>query len=216
LRHRDTYLVAMRHALARTFLLAVLALATVPTGVGAQTPIPLGEISRYINSLTKAKAEFTQLNADGSISTGTLYLHRPGRARFEYDPPEPALVIAGGGTLAIFDRKSNQPPEQYPLRRTPLSVILERNVDLSRAGMVTGHRAEGNTTIVTAQDPESPEAGAIRLVFTAGPVELRQWVIVGQDGSETTVVLGELLRDVELTSFLFNIPLEVDRILGRN
>lgn len=206
----------MTRHLARLIFAATFALALGPLPALAQSAIPLAEISRYINSLTRAKAEFTQLNADGSISTGTLYLHRPGRARFEYDPPEQALVIAGGGTVAIFDRKSNQPPEQYPLRRTPLSVILARDVDLSRAGMVTGHRAEGNTTIVTAQDPESPEAGAIRLVFTANPVELRQWVIVGQDGSETTVVLGELLRDVELTSFLFNIPLEVDRILGRN
>ncbi len=46
-----------------------------------------------------------------------LYIKRPGRARFEYAPPdeEPGAWQAAG-SVAIFDAKSNQPPEQYPLR----------------------------------------------------------------------------------------------------
>ena len=33
--------------------------------------IPLNEISRYLNSIKTAQADFTQVNADGSVSTGT-------------------------------------------------------------------------------------------------------------------------------------------------
>lgn len=132
---------------------ATLGLAAMPAQAA---PIPLAQLSQYLNSLTTAQAGFTQINNDGTISTGTLYINRPGRMRFDYNPPEQMLVMAGGGQVAVFDAKSNsRRPEQYPLSETPLSIILEQNVNLGRAGMVQGHRQDGNKTIVTAQDPSA-------------------------------------------------------------
>jgi outer membrane lipoprotein-sorting protein len=173
--------------------------------------IPLSDLSRYLNGLTTAESDFTQVNADGSISTGRLYIKRPGRARFEYAPPDRSLVLAGGGQVAIFDAKSNQPPEQYPLRRTPLNLILDETVDLGRAKMVVGHVEVEDTTRVMAQDPENPEYGTIELVFTANPVELRQWIITDDLGSQTTVILGEMVKGGDLAPSLFNITLETER-----
>ncbi|MCC6006860.1 MAG: outer membrane lipoprotein carrier protein LolA, partial [Rhodobacteraceae bacterium] len=161
------------------------------------------------------QGQFTQLNADGSVSTGTIYLHRPGRIRFEYDPPEPALVMAGGGTVAVFDLKTRAAPEQFPLSRTPLSLILARDVNLARSGMVIAHDSDGLSTSVVLQDPEQPELGHIRLIFTADPVELRQWVIRDGGGQETTVILGDLERGASLPPRLFDIGAEADRITGR-
>jgi len=114
------------------------------------------------------------------------------------------LVVAGASTVVIFDKKSNQPSETYPLSRTPLSIILARQVNLGRAKMVTGHSYDGTATIVTAQDPEHPEYGNIQLKFTANPVELRQWIIDNGSGSRTTVVLGDLQKGVNLSSSLFD------------
>lgn len=170
----------------------------------AAQKLSLGAISGYLNDLQTAKGEFTQINDDGTISTGTLYIKRPGRVRFEYNPPEQALVVAGASTVVIFDKKSNQPSETYPLSRTPLSIILARQVNLGRAKMVTGHSYDGTATIVTAQDPEHPEYGNIQLKFTANPVELRQWIIDNGSGSRTTVVLGDLQKGVNLSSSLFD------------
>ncbi len=191
----------------RTALLAPLALATFLAPAAAE-PIPLPDLSAYLNGMTTAEAEFTQLNADGTIATGKLYIRRPGRVRFEYAPPDRNLVLASGGQVAIFDGKSNQPPEQYPLKKTPLNLILADRVDLGRARMVVGHTEDGNTTRVRAQDPENPEYGSIELVFTANPVELRQWVIRDDAGSETTVILGEMRKGGNLPASLFNLASE--------
>jgi outer membrane lipoprotein-sorting protein len=190
----------------RTALLAPLALL-VPLPALAER-IPLATISDYLNGLTTVEADFTQINSDGSISTGKIYIKRPGRVRFEYAPPDRSLVIAGGQQVAIFDAKSNQPPEQYPLRRTPLNLILAENIDLGRASMVVGHEDDGTSTRVRAQDPEHPEYGTIDLVFTANPVELRQWVITDDLGAQTTVVLGELKKGGTLGARLFDISAE--------
>ncbi|MCW8844041.1 MAG: outer membrane lipoprotein carrier protein LolA [Rhodobacteraceae bacterium] len=170
--------------------------------------LPLAEVSAYLNDLKTVEAAFTQINDDGSISTGRLYMKRPGRIRFEYDPPEKAMVLASGNTVAIFDGRSNQPPESYPLQRTPLSVILEEQVDLGRADMVTDHVYDGTITRVRAQDPEHPEYGSIDMMFTAGPVELRQWIINDGNGGRTTVILGEMETGQELGNSLFSIQLQ--------
>jgi outer membrane lipoprotein-sorting protein len=192
----------------RTLIVSALALAALPRAAAA-APIPLAELSRYLNGLTAAEADFTQVNGDGSISTGRLIIQRPGRVRFEYAPPDRTLVMAGGGTVAVFDAKSNQPPEQYPLQRTPLNLILARNVDLTRARMVVDHREAEGTTRVRAQDPDNPDYGSIELVFTRDPVALRQWIIRNDTG-ETTVILGELRQGGRYPAALFNIGLEIE------
>jgi outer membrane lipoprotein-sorting protein len=170
--------------------------------------LSLSEISRYLNSLTTAEATFTQTNADGSTARGTLYIKRPGRARFEYAPPEKSLVIAGAGQVAIFDAKSNQPPEQYPLKRTPLNLILAPNVNLATAKMVVGHRQEGDRTIVVAQDPEKPEYGTIEMVFSSNPTTLRAWVVTDDQGNRTRVDLDQLETGGRFSAFLFDITAE--------
>lgn len=185
-------------------LLAGCALAMSTTAALAQGKVSLSAISTYLNGLTTVTAPFVQYNGDGSKSTGQLYLHRPGRMRFEYDPPNGATVVAGTGAVVIHDPKSNQPPESYPLKRTPLSLILDRNVNLGRADMIVGHRREGDTTVVTAQDPKNPEYGRIDLVFSGNPLELRKWVIHDNGGGQTTTVLGELTKGQKLSSSLFN------------
>lgn len=172
-------------------------------------PLPLSAISTYLNALETAQGKFTQINPDGTIATGSIAIHRPGRVRFDYDPPDPALVMAGGGTVAIFDRKSNEPPQQFPLKRTPLSVILEREVDLSTANMVTDHREDGPSTVLRAQDPENPEIGYIELYFTAEPTELRKWVISDESGSQTTIILAGMERDIRLNASLFSVQDEI-------
>lgn len=175
----------------------------------AADKVSLNAISRYLNGLSTAKSAFTQINDDGSISTGTIFIKRPGRVRFEYDPPNKALVLASGGAVVIFDPKTNEPPESYPLDRTPLSIILARNVNLSRAEMVTGHAYDGTSTTVTAQDPEHPEYGNIQLKFTGQPVELRQWVINDDAGSRTTVILGELVKGGSMNDSIFRPDLAI-------
>jgi outer membrane lipoprotein-sorting protein len=190
----------MKHLLTAAFFALSL------SGPALADKLPLNSISKYLNGLSTAKGAFTQINDDGTISTGTIYIKRPGRVRFEYNPPESALVVASAGAVVIVDTKSNQPPESYPLDRTPLSIILARNVDLGRARMVVGHSYDGTSTTVTAQDPDNPDYGNIQMVFTGPSVELRQWVINDNAGSTTTVVLGELTKGVAMSDKLFRPP----------
>ena len=196
-------------------LLAPLALLALSAPAFADK-IALKDLSAYLNKLATVTSDFTQVNADGTVSLGKIYIKRPGRVRFEYAPPDKSLVLASAETVAIFDGKSNQPAEEYPLKRTPLNLILAPKIDLGRAKMVVGHKEVENTTRVVAQDPEHPEYGTIELVFTANPVTLRQWVITDDLGQQTTVILGELQAVGDLKGSLFNIVEEKNRRKTKN
>jgi len=195
------------------FLAPVLALTL--AAPAAAEKLSLNALSQYLNAMKTAKGAFTQINDDGTISTGTIYIKRPGKIRFEYNPPEETLVLASANTVAIFDPKTNQGPESYPLAKTPLSIILARTVDLASANMVTGHSFDGTATVITAQDPAHPEYGNIQLKFTGSPVELRQWIINDDGGSSTTVVLGELAKGGALPNALFDIDANTKTRGGR-
>ena len=130
-------------------LIAAVAL-TLFAGAASAQQLSLSQISAYLNQLQTAQGGFTQINSDGTLSTGQIYIKRPGRIRFEYNAPSDSMVLAGGGQLAIFDARSNTGPDRYPLNQTPLSIILQPNVDLGRESMVTNVATDGTTTTVTA------------------------------------------------------------------
>lgn len=191
-----------------TFACAVL-VAT--TGQGWAEKLSLPVLSQYLNGLTTVQAQFTQINPDGTLSTGKILIKRPGKIRFEYDPPNNALVMASAGALAIFDPKGNPQPESYPLNKTPLGLLLDKNIDLQRANMVVGHIYDGTATQVSVQDPQHPERGRMDLVFTGPTPELRQWVVHNENGEQTIVVLNDMQRDVAIRDYLFNVLREIDQ-----
>jgi len=193
----------------RILSLIAAAALTLFAGAASAQQLSLSQISAYLNQLQTAQGGFTQINADGTLSTGQIYIKRPGRIRFEYNAPSDSMVLASGGQLAIFDARSNTGPDRYPLNQTPLSIILQPNVDLGRESMVTNVATDGTTTTVTAQDPDNPDYGSIQMVFTANPIELRQWVVTDDLGAETTVILNDLISGGVIRDILFNIQAEM-------
>ncbi len=186
--------------------------ACLVTAPAAADRLSLKEVSTYLNTLTNARADFVQVNGDGSRSSGTLTLKRPGRARFEYDPPnEAALVLASGGQVAVFDDRASGRPEQYALRQTPLNILLARNVDLTRTRMVTGHGEQGDRTIVQAQDPDHPEYGTIWMYFNQNPVRLSEWLITSDTGEKTRIILEPFTNPGNLPPSLFDVSREIGR-----
>lgn len=185
------------------FKIAVTSLCLIPNFAFAEK-LSLGQISAYLNQLTSAKGAFTQVNPDKTLSKGDFMIKRPGRMRFEYAKPNPALVVASSGQVAVFDKKSKSGPQMFPIGKTPLGLILRKNVNLGTSGMVIKHIQDGPATKVVAQDPKHPKYGNIELVFTENPIELRQWIVTDQAGKKTTVVLGKLSKS-QLSQRLFDI-----------
>jgi outer membrane lipoprotein-sorting protein len=167
--------------------------------------ISLNKISDYINGLTTLQADFEQINSDGSIDTGKLYIRRPGKMRLEYTAPNNALVIAGAGSVAIFDDKSKNGPTLFPLKKTPLNLLLKKNVDLYKNEMITEHTANNENTFIVAKDPKRKSQGSIKMVFSNSPVSLQGWTITNQSNQKTKIILDKLDKKTKIPLYLFNI-----------
>ena len=157
------------------------------------------------------QANFAQLTSDGHRSKGTLYMQRPGRARFEYEDQD-VLVMASGGQVGIFDGGSNSKrAERYPLSRTPLHLFLERNPNLADRSMVFKTGYANGLTSVWARDPRNPEYGHIELRFASDPVRLAEWVVTDGTGSRTKVAFGEFRKVASIPATKFSITFEEQR-----
>lgn len=187
------------------FALALLPLAT--TAARAQS-VDVSAINAYLGGLRTAQGRFTQTNPNRSVQTGTFYLQRPGRIRFEYDKPAGAMVIADGSWVGVFDPKSNRNPTRYPLDRTPLSLLLRDRLSLAEPGLVKGATSDADdTTTITVVDPRSPTEGRMAMHFSSAPITLLGWEITTKTGQTTSVRLSDLRPGVAIDRSLFNIEL---------
>jgi outer membrane lipoprotein-sorting protein len=145
-------------------------------------------IEAYLNGLKTVKARFLQVAPDGSTSEGIAWIDRPGRMRFQYDPPSPLLLVAGHGLVVFHDRQLQQ-TSNIPLGSTPLGLLLRDNLRLSGDVTVTGLQRLPGQIQVTIVRTESPGDGSLTLVFADSPLALRQWSVVDAQRQETRVSL---------------------------
>jgi outer membrane lipoprotein-sorting protein len=154
----------------------------------AQDQADIARIEAYLNGLKTLKAHFMQVAQDGGVSEGTAWLERPGRMRFQYDPPAPFLLIAAHGVLTFHDF-SLQQSSNIGLNRTPLGILLADKVDLSGAVSVTAIQRLPGQIQLTIVRTESPGDGSLTLIFADQPLTLRQWTVVDPQRRETHVTL---------------------------
>ena len=193
----------------RKTLLTVFIIALFGAPVRAEK-ISLSNLSSYLESIKKVSGSFTQINSDKTVSTGRIFLFRPGRMRMEYKTPDNSLVIVGGSQIAVFDSKSNTHPRIFPLRKTPLKILLEKKINLKTSDIIVSHEEVENSTVVLLQDPKLSSYGSLKLVFTDHPVTLRQWVITNEMSDQTVLKFKDFINQPNMSSNKFNISLEID------
>ena len=81
--------------------------------------------------------DFVQVGPDGRRVKGEFYIQKPGKVRFEYEPPSPIELIADGQSVVVRDRKLAT-QDLYPLSQTPLRFLLSDRIDLMKETNVVG------------------------------------------------------------------------------
>jgi outer membrane lipoprotein-sorting protein len=162
-------------------------------------------VSNYLSSLQTLTGDFVQVGPDGSRSTGKFYIQKPGRVRFEYEPPSPIDVIADGSSVVVRDRNLAT-QDLYPLSQTPLRYLLADQIDLGRDTNLTAVSQDNAFVSVTIEERQIL-VGTHRLVlmFSAKDMQLRQWTVTDPQGYETTVAIYNLDASHKPDPSLFTI-----------
>jgi outer membrane lipoprotein-sorting protein len=164
----------------------------------------LDRVSAYLNSIRSLRGDFTQLGPNGELDQGRFYLEKPGRLRFEYQPPSPILIVSDGRTVSVANSKLKT-LDRYPLSSTPLDLILSDEIDLRHNSAIVGVQREPGSLVVLARTSRSRRKPNIGLTFSDPGLELRQWTVIDDQGQSTTIVLGHLESGVSLNDTLFVI-----------
>jgi outer membrane lipoprotein-sorting protein len=178
-----------------------------PAGAAVRDPAAanaadVARIEAYLNNLHSLRANFVQINPDGSTVTGKLYFKRPDKMRLDYDPPSKLLIVANGWDVAYQDGRLKQVNHVFT-SQTPLGFLLSKHIRLSGDVTITNLEHRGGEIQVTLAQTDEPNQGSIMLAFAEQPLELRHWTLIDAQGYATHLLLEQVEIDVALDSDLF-------------
>jgi outer membrane lipoprotein-sorting protein len=146
----------------------------------------------FLNSVNTLVSDFTQTGADGRKISGKLYLHKPGKLRFDYARPSPLEIIADGTSVAIRNRRLNT-QDVYFISQTPLKFLLKGNIDLARDTKILDVTSSGDTTSIRIEDRATlGGTSRITLVFKTADFSLVRWAVNDAQGGDTQVALSNV------------------------
>jgi len=181
---------------------SVEAAAPAPAALTAQDQTQLQRIAAYLNGIHTMSARFQQVANNGAVSSGRLWVSRPGRMRFEYERPNTLALLADAGYVYQWDKELQQ-TAKVELRSTPAWFILRDPISFGSDVIVTRFEQGGGTIRATVVEDAHPDLGSLTLAFTENPLSLRQWTVVDQQGRHTTVTLSDVQIGVALDPRLF-------------
>ncbi len=166
-----------------------------PGSTTALTPDQRAIIQRvdnYLSSTQTLSGKFVQVGPDGRRSNGEFYIQKPGRVRFDYDPPSPIDIVADGESVVVRDRRLAT-QDLYPLSQTPLRFLLANNVNLLKdTNLVAVYADDVFVTVVVEEKTGLVGTSRLMIMFSAKDMQLKQWTVTDPQGFDTTVAVYNL------------------------
>jgi outer membrane lipoprotein-sorting protein len=163
------------------------------------------KVSSYLSSLQTLVGNFVQVGPDGTKTKGDFYIQKPGKVRFEYEPPTPIDIVADGSSLAVRDRNLAT-QDIYPLSQTPLRYLLSDRIDLLKDTNVVSVASDDMFISITIEEKQAL-IGTSRLMLMVGAKDgqLKQWTVTDPQGYDTTVAVYNLDSSKKVDPGLFKI-----------
>ena len=166
------------------------------TATAALAPHDLAMVdkaTRYLQGLNEVQGRFEQTNARGVTQAGDIFLKRPGKVRFQYDPPSGLTVVSDGRNVSVWDARLRT-FDRTPLGATPLAILLARQIRLDQDVEVfrVGQYDDGFYLSARSASGQARTEGYITLVFGGSPLALRGWTLVDGQGQATKVKILNL------------------------
>jgi outer membrane lipoprotein-sorting protein len=162
-------------------------------------------VSLYLSTVQTLVGNFVQVGPDGRKTEGKFFIQKPGKVRFEYDPPSPIDVVADGSFVQVRDRNLNT-KDTYPLSQTPLRYLLADRIDLWRETHLVSVGADEKYVTVTIEERQLVVGThRLMLMFDAKDFQLLQWTVTDPQGYDTTVGVYNLDTNKKPDPGLFRI-----------
>ncbi len=183
-----------------TFIISLFIL--MPLHVKAEEVNPdIQRAENYLRGLNTVKADFVQRAGEGGQLTGTFYLNRPGKLRFEYNEVDD-FIVADGLFIYFYDSELQQ-QSNAPIGQTLADFLLRKDLSLTEDLRVQNIENIAPYQILTLVERDDEGAGVVKLFFEREPYALKKWQVIDATGMTTEISLNNMQRDVKLRPALF-------------
>jgi outer membrane lipoprotein-sorting protein len=178
------------------------------TAFDAKQRALVDRISNYLTNVQTLVGDFVQVGPDGTRTEGQFYIQKPGKVRFEYNPPAKIDIVADGQSVVVRDRELAT-QDVYPLSQTPLRFLLSDRIDLLRdTNLVSVSADDVFVTVVIEEKTAIVGTNRLMLMFGAKDFQLRQWTVTDPQGYDTTVAVYNLDTNTKPDPSMFKITYE--------
>lgn len=184
---------------------------TLPLFAAAE-PVDLDKIISYLDSMKTLRANFTQVNQDGSTSAGALYIKKPGKLRMTYEPPDNSVVIVRDEFVSIFDGKNNGLYQKLSIENNPFRLLLSSAHEMNLDSMTIDFNSNDSRTKITVSDSKNIDQGVLEIIFNNRPLTLEHWLLTNSLNEKVTVHLTNLSVIDELQDSLFDPSIELNKM----
>ena len=175
----------------------------------------LAEVEQYVNSIRTLQARFVQNNPNGSVGQGTLYVRRPGRMRFEYDPPSKLKIVADGSQVTMWNTATRD-FGQWPIGWTAASFLVKEPFRLSGDLKLENVERANGLLALTMTQVRKPQEGRVIVRLAENPLQLRGWSIIDGRGQRVDVALSNVQTGGQLADSLFHFDGPDPSTMNRN
>lgn len=170
--------------------------------LNAEEKASVTRVEKYLSGLTTILADFVQIAPDGGLVSGKFYLQRPGKMRWQYEPPTPILMVADGRSLIFYDYELDQ-TSYIPLQDTLAGFLARKEIAFGKDVIITALEEATGSLRLTMVQKSKPKDGSLTLEFATEPLQLRNMLVFDATGQKTTVALNNARYGVPLDAKLF-------------
>jgi len=188
----------------------LLFVSTMPLYASAE-PIELDQVISYLNSIETLGADFRQVNHDGSISKGALYIKKPGRLRMAYASPDTIVVIVNDEFVTILDAKNSTSRQKLSISKNPLRLLLSSELELNTDDSIVDFNSNNLKTTIIVSDQKNTNQGTVEIIFNNKPLSFEKWLITNSLNEKIVVHLSNILVGDEFKDSLFDPVFEFNK-----
>jgi len=191
----------LRHAIAALTCLLLTAPVALADGIA--------ELKHYLRGLNSLSADFRQitLSADGGQmleSTGTFYLLRPDRFRWDYDSPTEQQIVADGRRIYVHDKELEQvthSSQKKILDGTPAQLLASEEPVEEYFDLRNIDEGDGRTWVELIPKTEDTEVAKLRIAFRNDSLDTL--LMEDRFGQLTRFIFTDLERNPQLDYAMF-------------
>jgi chaperone LolA len=202
----------------RLFLLSLTTALVLWGQAPPDTPTILKGVEKRYNAVSTLQATFTQIFRDRGrahpAQTGTLYLSKPERTRWEYSGADAGDFFLSDGKFTYEYKNATNSVERQPLKQTedqriPLSFLLGR-LDFQKDFEKFEAKVDGADTVIALVPRNKNLIFKDIVIAVASDSAIRRVTVNMQEGSSMDYALAGEQRNIKLSDSLFKFAAPPD------